>query len=193
MIAECRCDDRELQQLSGEEAHRYTRHLVELRDDAQAWETEFECPNVHARWLLDYPHSEYHGGGPSRLRRLPLTPDRKGMRQEVRELATLGPLPLEERVVGGDLTEEEYNRWADRIQRITSPVSDDEARALASIFPPEGSAFGVAWTVLHLIETAPHWPLADVLAANPSNEWIDRLRRRLENAQHLRREDSGDT
>lgn len=104
------------------------------------------------------------------------------MRQDIRELVALGPLPREEAVVAGDVSQEQYMLWGERIERITPPVTDEEARALAKIFPPDGTAFGVAWTVLHLIETAPHWPLEDVLATNPPNEWIARLKRRIENA-----------
>ena len=37
--------------------------------------------------------------------------------------------------------------------------------------------FGLAWSLLHAIETAPGWPLMDVLS-NADNEWIERLRER---------------
>lgn len=112
------------------------------------------------------------------------------VRQEIEELAALGPLPLEERVVAGEVTEEQLIRWERLILRIAGPVTDEEARILASLFPTEGTAFGLAWSLLHLIETAPHWPLADVLETTPRTEWIERLRRRIENAELFRSDDA---
>lgn len=41
----------------------------------------------------------------------------------------------------------------------------------------QDDCFGLAWSMLHLIETSPNWPLADVLS-DFSNEWIYRLRER---------------
>jgi hypothetical protein len=68
----CRCADPAVVELNGQAADDYAKHLTEKRDDPVEWTTEFECPNTGVRWLLDLPHSEYHDGGPSRLRRLPL-------------------------------------------------------------------------------------------------------------------------
>ena len=44
-------------------------HLQKVR--AGNWEIEYLDPSTGDRWLMDYPHSEMHGGGPPRLRRLP--------------------------------------------------------------------------------------------------------------------------
>ena len=68
-------------------------------------------------------------------------------------------------------------RRQELLQRITPPVSDDEARELVKLFGPD-DYYGLAWTVLYLIEGAPHWPLADCLSGD-SNEWIARLKDRL--------------
>ncbi|HEV7690448.1 MAG TPA: hypothetical protein VGO52_06490 [Hyphomonadaceae bacterium] len=70
------------------------------------------------------------------------------------------------------------------VKTIAKPVSDDDARALAKLFGPD-ECFGFGWTVLHLIETAPGWPLPDVLAM-PKNEWIERLKKRVENAKRFK-------
>ena len=60
--------------------------------------------------------------------------------------------------------------------QVNQPISDDDARALVKLFGPDDS-FGLAWTLLHLIENAPGWPLDDALSES-GNEWIDRLRTR---------------
>lgn len=54
-----------------EQAIRYAdRHLEEVDGQAAGWETIYRCPRSGARWLLDKPLSEEHGGGPTRLRRI---------------------------------------------------------------------------------------------------------------------------
>jgi hypothetical protein len=59
---------------------------------------------------------------------------------------------------------------------VNKPVSDDEARTLVSLFGTDG-CFGLAWTILHLIESSPNWPIVECLA-NSSNEWVVSLRDR---------------
>ncbi|MEU0382903.1 hypothetical protein [Streptomyces chartreusis] len=51
------------------------------------------------------------------------------------------------------------------LERIPKPVTDDEAQALATLFGPD-NCFGLAWTLLHLIETAPGARLRPVHGAN---------------------------
>ena len=68
---------------------------------------------------------------------------------------------------------EEYQRL---LNAISQPVSDEEAEALARLFGPD-DCFGLAWTLVHLIESAPGWPLVDRLPAI-DNEWIVLLRDR---------------
>ena len=97
-----------------------------------------------------------------------------GMRPEIETLARLGPLPLER-----DATVEQLKEFEKALLAITSPIEDAEARQLVSLFGPD-SCFGLAWTLLHLIETAPGWPLKDCLS-NAANEWIARLRTRANN------------
>jgi hypothetical protein len=66
----CKCAD--ITELEGNEALDYVKqHLMEVFVDGKTWEIEYECPNTGIRWLLDYPHGEYHGGGSPRLRKLP--------------------------------------------------------------------------------------------------------------------------
>ncbi len=96
------------------------------------------------------------------------------MQEAIRKLTRFGPFPPSE--------EAEYaiiSKQHELLQHIASPLTDDEARELVKLFGPD-EYFGGAWTILHLIETAPHWPLADCLV-NESNEWVSRLIRRARN------------
>jgi hypothetical protein len=99
------------------------------------------------------------------------------MRPQVEQLVALGPFPSED-----EATDEDVEQREALVTSISRPVTDDEARALATLFGPD-TFYGGAWTVLHLIETAPGWPLEDALQ-NEDNEWIRLLRQRLENARN---------
>ena len=66
------------------------------------------------------------------------------------------------------------------LEQIERPVSNDDARVLVKLFGPD-DCFGLAWTLVHLIETAPNWPLEDCLVG-AENEWIKVLEQRLANA-----------
>ena len=93
------------------------------------------------------------------------------IRPEVIALVRLGQFPASREAVPEAISKQE-----DFLRRIAPPVTDDEARELVKLFGPD-DYYGGAWTVLHLIESAPHWPLADCLTG--TNEWIVRLRERL--------------
>ena len=93
------------------------------------------------------------------------------MRPEILRLSEIGPLPAESEATVDHLREVES-----LLKAVAAPVSNDEARALVGLFGPDG-CFGLAWTVLHLVESAPAWPLADCLA-NLNNEWVRSLRDR---------------
>ena len=94
------------------------------------------------------------------------------MRPAVQELATLGPLPSED-----EATEEQVLHYQELLTSLTRPATDQEARVLVTLFGPD-ECFELAWTLLHLIESAPGWPLPDFLADTDANEWHVRLRRR---------------
>lgn len=70
------------------------------------------------------------------------------MRTEVRAFVADGPLP------DWDSTEEEIDRRSRQLDAITRPVTAEEAQALATCFGPD-DCYGVAWTLIHLIETTP--------------------------------------
>jgi hypothetical protein len=92
------------------------------------------------------------------------------MRPEVLGLIALGSLPQEQ----GALPEQ-IAKYQAALQSVVAPLSDEEARAMSVLFGDDG-CFGLAWSLLHLLETAPGWPLTDAL--NNTNEWIVRLRDR---------------
>src|SRR3954468_12292116 len=93
------------------------------------------------------------------------------MRHEVTSLLALGPLPLSGRATG-----ESIRLFEDALARIPKPLTDDEARSLVDLFCPD-DFFGLAWTLIQLIETAPGWPIQEALR-DTSNDWVVRLRER---------------
>jgi hypothetical protein len=103
------------------------------------------------------------------------------MRQKIEELVRLGPLPSEEQA------DDEYlERFEKTLKEVTQdakqePLTNEEAKALVGLFGPD-ECFGGAWTLLHLIESAPGWPIEECLR-DTSNEWVSRLNRRIENAR----------
>jgi hypothetical protein len=95
------------------------------------------------------------------------------MRSEVRELGEMGPLPSSD-VAAEDLFRlEEYQRLLESIEK---PVSDEEAIVLLELFGPD-ECFGLAWAVVHLVESAPGWPL-HVDMPDTDNDWLLLLRER---------------
>ncbi|MFE2750204.1 hypothetical protein ACFXKX_38950 [Streptomyces scopuliridis] len=82
------------------------------------------------------------------------------MRPEVQAFVTDGPLP------DWDTDEEEIvDRRFRQLKAISAPVTPDEAHALAACFGPD-DCYGVAWSLLHLIETSPG-PLPPVTRPGP--------------------------
>ncbi len=96
------------------------------------------------------------------------------MREEIRRLVSLGPLPASANADEGGL-----KAYEDLLKQISPPVTDEEARALIGLFGPD-DCYGLAWTLLHLIETAPDWPIKEALPRGAQNEWVRRLRERAE-------------
>lgn len=90
------------------------------------------------------------------------------MQQSVTELIKLGPLPSEQ-----DPDVDVLKQYQDLLEAIKTPISDDEAIALTAIFGDD-DCFGLTWTLLHIIETAPGWPIKEALK-NTGNEWINTL------------------
>jgi hypothetical protein len=103
------------------------------------------------------------------------------MREQVRQLLELGRLP------DWNADAERIDLYADLIQAIERPVTDEEAKVLVTLFGPD-DCYGAAWTLLHLIETAPSWPMKEWLYSltDPPDsdwKWIARLQQRARNAE----------
>jgi hypothetical protein len=93
------------------------------------------------------------------------------MQPAVERLVQIGPLPSSSVASVPELQEVEA-----LLAKVQTPITDDEARALVRLFGPD-DCFGLAWPLLHLIETSPGWPIEDALHGL-QGEWIDRLRER---------------
>lgn len=96
---------------------------------------------------------------------------KSSVRTEVDELEKLGSLPSEDRaeVAQLEMIEQLY-------RAIGKPITDNEARVLVELFGSDG-CYGLASSFMHLIETAPGWPLKDCLK-QLNNEWKIELRNR---------------
>lgn len=92
------------------------------------------------------------------------------IRDEVKRFVALGRLPSES---DESLSVDQVDRRQAMLGQITRPVSDDEAKLLVTVFGDD-DAFGLAWALLHLIETAPHTPI-DSPPEEAANEWIRRI------------------
>ena len=95
------------------------------------------------------------------------------MQQAINALLGLGLLPS-----SATATVPTMQAFEEQLSKVQTPVTDEEACALVRLFGPD-DCFGLAWTLLHLIETAPGWPVEGALDGL-EGEWIDRLRERAE-------------
>lgn len=98
------------------------------------------------------------------------------IRKNVQELVSLGPFPSYEERPDPDLV----GNYENLLTGILPPVTNEEARELVRLFGPD-DFYGLAWAVVHLVETAPDWPIEECLHSN--NEWVQMLRKRVENAR----------
>jgi hypothetical protein len=94
------------------------------------------------------------------------------LQHAVKALVALGPLPAAE-----DATVSVIAAFEEHLAKVSTPVTDQEAAQLAKLFGPD-ECFGLAWTLLHLIETSPS-PLAEshFVSASP---WAEILRERAD-------------
>jgi hypothetical protein len=92
------------------------------------------------------------------------------MRPEIVQLVSKGPLPS----LSSSITMIEG--WHEALEKIKPPLSDEEAAALIGLFPArEDERYGLAWTLVHPVETTPNWPLREYLK-DRDNPWIAHLR-----------------
>jgi hypothetical protein len=95
------------------------------------------------------------------------------IRQAVADFLAAGPLPDE------DQSAEAVARAEDLLRRVVAPVTREEAMVLLAGFGPD-ACYGLAWMLLHLIESAPGAPTA-LYPADADNPWVQLLRSRVEN------------
>lgn len=94
------------------------------------------------------------------------------MQVAIKNLIRLGPLPSSVGATAADV-----QTFEEQLSKVQIPISDDEACALVRLFGPD-DYFGLAWTLLHLIETSPSWLIEDALIGL-EGVWVDRLRERV--------------
>ncbi|WP_157489092.1 hypothetical protein [Pseudofrankia sp. DC12] len=99
------------------------------------------------------------------------------IRREIREFVEAGGLP------SGEAGVDEIRIRQEMLSRIPGPVSNEEASLLVDAFGPD-DCYGLAWSLLHLIETAPGDLKFDDLRES-GNVWVRRLMDRAEIARHL--------
>lgn len=92
------------------------------------------------------------------------------MRISAQKLVALGRFP-DETVDPSEILEHEHG-----LEAIEPPLTDDEAKALLACFGPD-DCFGLAWTLVHLIETSPT-PLPTMQPGKDSNKWENVLYQR---------------
>ena len=88
------------------------------------------------------------------------------VRSAVQALVALGPFPSEDDVELEDLT-----RRQELLEAVPRPVSREEAEALLGCFGPDG-AYGLSWSLLHVIETAPEGAPISQEPGPTENEWV---------------------
>jgi len=94
------------------------------------------------------------------------------LRYQIERLVGLGRMPSER-----EATSEVVARYEAAIEALPGRATDDEAIALLKLFPGDHSSlYGLAWTVLHFVETAPGWPIAGAL--DNRSWWVQVLRER---------------
>ena len=100
------------------------------------------------------------------------------IRDEVASFLAIAPLPPSRQA-----DQEHLERLTELLMKISSPVSKEEAIRLATAFGPD-ECFGLAWTLIHLIESAPDGAPLDVIPES-DNEWIMLLRERQDRSSPL--------
>ena len=90
------------------------------------------------------------------------------VRQSVRDFVDLGPLP------DSSASIEMIAKHEACLTRITRPVTDEEAEMLVRCFGPD-DCFGLAQTLMTIIETAPGGTPLKERPAETANEWVMRL------------------
>ena len=91
--------------------------------------------------------------------------------------AHLNPMPTD---AEADAEPRRVNSWNTLLDQLDAEgISDEDAHTLVRLFPVDGSdCYGLAWTLVHVIETAPSWPIGDALD-QADGYWPGILRQRI--------------
>jgi len=100
------------------------------------------------------------------------------IRDEVRNFVRLGPLTSE--LDNSEDGDEAFGEMEHALHSIEKPVTDEEARLLLGSFG-EDNSFGLAWSLLHLVESAPTPPVTSEPPPG-SNPWLERMWVRYRNS-----------
>ena len=98
-------------------------------------------------------------------------PAHKDVQDAVAVLASLGPMPAAEQA-----SDHIIGKWESALLSLKTPISSNDAKVLVGLFGTD-DCFGLAWTMIHALETAPEWPIWDLLPAS-GGDWIQLLRHR---------------
>jgi hypothetical protein len=94
----------------------------------------------------------------------------------IKQLLELGKFPTADESVSDPEGQEHIEKIERLIREINCPISNEEALALSKIFGDDGY-FGLAQTLMHIIESAPDWPIQEIFK-DSDNEWIRLLKHR---------------
>ena len=97
------------------------------------------------------------------------------MQKCVSRLLELGKFPSE------TVDVDQIQQIENLLLAVQTPITDEEAKALCSLFGPD-DFYELPWTIIHLVETAPGWPIEECLV-DDTNEWIETLKFRIANSR----------
>ena len=104
------------------------------------------------------------------------------IRAEIRNLERLGPLPTDDDDYPG--IDRELLDFELLLAAIDPPITMEEARVLASLFPEDGStSYGLAWSLVHLIGTLGISEYKKIIPYIGSEEWRRDLEQWVRNAE----------
>lgn len=122
---------------------------------------------IHEERAVVIPSPETH---PDTSRTISYTKRTNVIRAEIRNLKRLGPLPTDDDDYPG--IDRELLDFELLLAAIDPPITMEEARVLASLFPEDGSTiYGLAWSLVHLIGTLSIDEYKKIIPDIGSEEW----------------------
>ena len=101
------------------------------------------------------------------------------MQKAIQSMVALGPIPSEDTI-----EQEELEMWDDLIMhQVQEPLTDEEGLAISGLFGPD-SCFGLNYKLMHLLETAPGWPVPGMFE-HMHPEWAGAIMSRIKNRDDI--------